>query len=44
LDRSGAEASEDGPPSRVWKVRSGWRDDQAEVEAGQSHFKTSPRV
>ena len=32
LDESGAKASKDDPPSRVRKVRRGWRDDQAEVE------------
>src|ERR1017187_6665267 len=32
LDRSRTKESEDDSPSRVRQVRSGWRDDQAEVE------------
>ena len=35
---------EDHSPSRVWKVRCGWRDDQAEVEEAVKAPVTSPGV
>ena len=43
LDRSGAEESQDHPPSRIRKVRCGWRDDQAEVEETVGVLGENPR-